>query len=407
VSFSLDPHDRDLLSNPQPQSSFAFSPRDKLSQNARSSGPVRAHGEPTVSPTSIRRNPLELDDAFEESGRPSKRRRQSDTSQTIDLTAPTDPALNRLDQGSPQSANQKGNRRTRHSEPKEVGNGVQIARNPFLSQHDQFSSGDVRDERFTENAAQERRRLAKAADTRLSQANGKPTQRTEFPSNIEIGIKKSGKKPTAAPTDKIRRPINGRESPDELQGDTTTHPLPKSLVAKAPRTTRQPKAEVHNETPTRKRSPSDIRPTDFSSPSQGTKKAKVSHKDFEKKFSLYAFQFGSLSKTCSIREAAPIYSNKDGLELRGNVIAHGDQLSIPFENFTKIFMGQSPSRKVRIQLIPGSVEAGDQLDLEFWRSDEKRKFAKMLSEEVNVEVISKDRYASELSLRFDHKLTNI
>ncbi|KAJ5146403.1 Peptidase C48 SUMO/Sentrin/Ubl1 [Penicillium bovifimosum] len=382
VSLSLYIHDCGLLSNTQPQSSFAFSPRDKLSQNSRSSGPVRAHGEPKISPTSIRRNPLELEDSFEESSRPSKRRRQSETSETIDLTAPTDPALGRV--------HQKGSRRTHHPEPKEVVNDVHIARYP-LSQHDLFFSGDLRDERFTENAAQQRRRMAKAADSRLSHANSKPTQRAEPPGNIEIGVKKSVKKPIAAPSDTIRRPTAGRESPDELQGDTTTHPVPKSLAGKGPRTTRQSIPEVHIEVSTRKRSPSDIRPTDFSSPSQGTKKAKTSHRSFEKRFSLYSFQIGSLHKTCVIKETVPIYSNNDGLELRGDVLDHNDQLSIPFEKFSKVIMGQSPSRKVRIELVPGSVEAGDQLDLEFWRSEEKRKFGKMLSEEANPEIISKDR----------------
>ncbi|KAJ5575657.1 Peptidase C48 SUMO/Sentrin/Ubl1 [Penicillium sp. DV-2018c] len=396
VSLSLDTHTCDLLSNPHFQSSFAFSPRDKLSHNARSSGPVRAHGKSTIPPTSLRRATHGSEDTFEESSRLSKRRRQSETSEAIDLTDSTGPALNRVERGSPQlAAHQKGTRRTRHHEQNEVGNGVRNARNPLLPQHDRFSSGDLPDERFTENAAQQRRRMAKATDTQLSQVNGKPTQRVEYLHNIEIGVKKPGKKPVGAPSNTTRRPSNGRESPDELQGDTTTHPVPRSLVAKGPRTTSQNNPEVHIEAPARKRSrsPSDIRPTDFSSPSQGTKKTKTSHKDYKTKFSLYAFRTGSVSKTCGSKETFPIYSTNDGLELRGKryLLDSNDWLSIPFEKFSKVFMGQSPSRKVRIELVPGSIETDDQLDLEFSRSDEKQKFGKMLSEEVNVEVISKDR----------------
>ncbi|KAJ5795194.1 Peptidase C48 SUMO/Sentrin/Ubl1 [Penicillium paradoxum] len=383
-----------LSKNKKPGSNFAFSPRDKLSQHARSSGPVRANGESNRQSPLMRRKSPQLGHAFEESDRPIKKRRQSETSETIDLTAPVYPAMNGSEQGSPQApAIRKGNRRNRRPELKDPESGGKAAQGSLRPQLDQFFSGDSRDEQFTENAAQQRRtaNAAKFVDPRLYRANRNPTQTVEsvIPDRDEIGKRKVSRNRTALPSDQLPRPLNGRESPDELQGDITTHPLPKSLHEKQPRTTRQPQPQTSVETPTRKRSPADIRPTDFSSPSQGAKKAKLAGKTPEKQWLSCRFRIGAFNKTCQMREFAPIYSTKKGLELREDVLGDGNQISILFHQFRQIYMGQAPSRKLRIQLLKGSVEAGDQLDIEFWRTDEKISFQRVLGQ-ANVATISKD-----------------
>ncbi|KAJ5165502.1 Peptidase C48 SUMO/Sentrin/Ubl1 [Penicillium coprophilum] len=359
--------------NKKPGSSFAFSPQDKLAhnQNARSSGPVRSYGESNQQ-TSRRKSP-QFDEAFEESSRPTKIRRQSETSETVDLTAPANSAIDRLAQPK--------NRRNRRDNSRDAENGVKSAHSSIRPQHDQFSSADSRDEKFTETAAQQRRNLARSTDLRLSQTNRRLNQPNEaiVIGSIDAGSKKGGPNSSAVLTN-FRRLANGRESPDELQGDITTHRVPKSLSEKQTQTTRPSKPTIHTERPTRKRSPSDIPVQVFSPPAPATKKAKISHKNSNQTHELRYFRIGPLSKSCDARETVPIYSNKKGFELREDALGQGNTISILFEKITTIVVGEKPSRKVRMKLSQGSVEPDDQLDIEFWTTEEKEKLLEVLTQ---------------------------
>lgn len=79
-------------------------------------------------------------------------------------------------------------------------------------------------------------------------------------------------------------------------------------------------------------------------------------------------------------EYVPIYSNKEGLELREDVLGQGNTISIPFHQIRQIFTGEPPSRKVRIRMLQNSVQADDQLDVEFWTTEEKLKLLEVLNQ---------------------------
>ncbi|KAJ5442902.1 Peptidase C48 SUMO/Sentrin/Ubl1 [Penicillium cf. griseofulvum] len=361
VNSSLSIHEYGIPSNLRSQSSFAFSPEDKISQgqNARSSGPVRSYGKPNQQTS--RRKSSQLDNEFEESSRPTKIRRQSETSETIDLTAPAN--LNRPG-GS-----------------KDAENRVKSAQSSIRPQHDQFPSADFRDERFTETAARQRRNLGRSTNPQLSQINGRSNQRSGAVVIGEIGVgsKKAGRYRTAAPLTKFPRPSNGRESPDELQGDITTHPALRSLSETHPQTTR-PSKTLRIETPTRKRSPSDIPIQDFSPPAPATKKAKMSLKNSDKKHQLRYIRIGTLGKTCNMKEFVPIYSNKEGFELREDALGQCNTTSIPFHRILNVVVGEKPSRKVRMKILQGPVQPDNQLDIEFWTTEEKEKLLEVLAQ---------------------------
>lgn len=373
-------HDYDIPSDPRSQSSFAPSPVNRLSQNARSSGPVRSYGESNQQTSRLKSRQSE--DEFEESGRPTKMRRQSETSETIDLTAPVNPTMDQLEE--PSLSHPNATRRNRHEGSRDAENGDKVAQSSIRPRHGQFSSVDSRDENFTETAAQQRRQ-ARSADPRLSQVNDKYNQTNEAVviGSIEDGPKRTGRNRTAVPSTNIHRPVNGRESPDELQGDITTHPVPRPLSGTQIQTTRPSKPGIHTSPTTRKRSSSDTRTPDLSPPSPATKKAKVSQKNSDKKHLLRYFRTGSFGKTCEMKEFVSIYSNKEGLELRENALGQGNTMSIPFQQIRQILIGEPPSRKVRIKMLQSCVQADDQLDVEFWTSDEKLKFLEVLKQANN------------------------
>ncbi|KGO77335.1 Peptidase C48, SUMO/Sentrin/Ubl1 [Penicillium italicum] len=367
--------------NKKPGSNFAFSPADKLSHNARSSGPVRSYGGSNQQPS--RRKSHHSDDEFEESSRPTKIRRQSETSATIDLTAPANSAMDRLEQGpAPFVSHPNSTRRNRNEGFRDADNGVKVAQSSIRPQHGQISSADSRDERFTETAAQQRRDQARSTAPRLRQPNGRSNLTSEAVviGSIEAGPKRAGRNRTAAPSTNVHRPANGRESPDELQGDITTHPAARSFSGTQLSTTRPSKPGMHTEPPTRKRSPSDARTPDFAPPSPATKKAKISQKISDKKHLLRYFRTGSFGKTCDKMEYVPIYSNREGIELREDVLGQGNTISIPFHQIRQIFIGEPPSRKVRIKMLQNSVQADDQLDVEFWTTNEKLKLLEVLEQ---------------------------
>ncbi|CAI7678151.1 unnamed protein product [Penicillium discolor] len=363
--------------NKKPGSSFAPSPVDKLSQNARSSGPVRSYGGSNQQTSRMKSRHSE--DEFEESSRPTKMRRQSETSEAIDLTAQVNSAVDQLEQPSPSRSN--ATRRNRHEGSRDAENDIKVAQSSIRPQHGQFSSVDSRDERFTGTAAQQRRQ-ARSTGPRLPQVNDKSNQTNEAVviGSIEDGPKRAGRNRTAVPSTNIHRPVNGRESPDELQGDTTTHPVPRSFSGTQIQTTRPSKPGMHTSPTTRKRSPSDTRTPDFSPPSPAAKKAKGSQKNSDKKHLLRYFRTGSFGKSCDMKEFVSIYSNEEGLELRENALGQGNTMSIPFQQIRQIIIGEPPSRKVRIKMLQSSVQADDQLDVEFWTTDEKFKFLEVLKQ---------------------------
>jgi hypothetical protein len=256
--------------------------------------------------------------------------------------------------------------------------------------HRKFAFADLPEEKFTENAAQQRRDLMKNAGSRLTQVtqvNGKPKGAGDglVMDRIEIGTKKVDKNRVTIPSNPARLPnptgppANGRESPDELQGDATTHPMPKTLTGKPVKSGRQSRIEIHP-SPPRKRSPSDIQPTIFSSSPQDKKKAKRSHQKPAKKLILQAsyFRMGSLNKTCSEDESAAIYLVDNELQLRDEIPGSGPVLKISFDEIRNIHVGDGTSRKVRLSIAGAHGGKNKKFDIELGTPKEKHTLLKIL-----------------------------
>lgn len=331
-----------------PQSNYSFSPSDKISNKSRMSGPFRGRARATQSSPSTHRKAVISDSAFEESNRPAKRRRQGDLNPRIDPTATGNIISDRaqpvtlsppLQNPKPKSKGADAISR-RLDEQKQLENGVKESPSRRQAQNKRSTSADSHDEKFTGRAAQQRRELARGA------GELHPVGRSE------TKTKKSDRNHHCTTPESIAFPINDRESPDELQGDITTHPIPKSLTGKSIKATHHSRDAMQSEPANRKRSPFDIQPTEFSSPTQDKKKAKRSHQKSNKKSTLQASycRIGSFVKTCGDDEFTPIHAIDDGLEVLTDPL--GPVKKIPFRSIKSAILGEETSQTISL-LISG------------------------------------------------------
>ncbi|KAJ5981377.1 hypothetical protein N7522_013798 [Penicillium canescens] len=375
-----------LPKNKKPGASFGFSPMDHISrsQNGRTSGPVRSQGK-TNKQNSTAKQSSHLDDAFEESNRPNKRRRQSDPIDLVndDMSA-TDSIRNRSPHTSPLAPSKsKGKYRAMEiDEFRDTEN--MLSRSPRRARDARGSSRVSQIERFSEIATQQRRNRFDVLNS-LSKANGDPDRasRSLLLDEIEGSTKPAGDSETARRSDP--------ESPDELQGDVTTQPLPKSW-ATIINYTHARKNEDRVESPRRKRSPTDIRSTDFAgSPQQGPKRTKRSHKNADIRIPLQVsfFRIGQFTNSCMKEETATLHMGPDGLDISGYLLDSGSDIQILFRHVRQVFSGEDPSRKVRIKLSQGSTGAGQILDIEFSTKAQKTALITRLRV-ANVTVLERD-----------------
>ena len=187
-----------------------------------------------------------------------------------------------------------------------------------------------------------------------------------------------------------------RESPDELQGETTTQPVPRFLDAKQP----QSRHKVNKDSPlspARKRSPTDIRPTDFAgSPPQGPKKIKRTPNSLASSFDVISVRYGSVRKRVAKGERAAIQLAPEKIELGEDIFGPGKKMEILMRNVRTALQGVEPSLKLRLKLSQKSEAPGDNIDIEFLVQSDKRKFVQVL-QDFQIKTLDKTGFVFQMS----------
>ncbi|GAB1212994.1 hypothetical protein ATERTT37_002143 [Aspergillus terreus] len=281
-------------SYPNPKTNLknlGFKPVDRISNNARDSGPVRAHGKQKQPRVDHLSPPYSDNTGMHGSERPSKRQRLN-SSETHPARSPiiiipsddeTGPpgmesssmaghsarrsSLSSQLSSRPRRMLESGPRLGSASEYREVEKSVQIPRTPSKasSKRRHFSTDDDTDEKFTKNAARERRSQPSTMDSSVkhvddSEAPGLNGNVPKSPSREQAGtiykqkespdvgtngrggspinrnISPSGQGHPMSPSrdrskKSVKRPASDRgESSDELQGEVTVKPAPSKLA---------------------------------------------------------------------------------------------------------------------------------------------------------------------------------
>ncbi|KAJ6110424.1 hypothetical protein N7486_002659, partial [Penicillium sp. IBT 16267x] len=357
------------------QSDVAFRPQDLISRNSRESGPVRAQGK-ARQPVPNKNLP-HLEDAFEPSSRPIKRRRQdgnSDFSDNKGVNDPLSPPTNSLSRLSPESS-QFSTKSKNHAHPyrqgeyREVENSVRVSNKSPRARRQQnrqiSTSTQSPDDTFTAQAAQQRPSIAVIMESPNAKPGTKGLARSvldavEFFSTRKLGLNRR----------------SDSESSDELQGEVTTQPVPTNIDERQNQA-RLPTKE-HSVSPDRS-SPTDIVPTKFAG---SNKKAKRKHKipDVVRlRLDIRYLQFGrEATKSGVDGRSIAIYIDHEKIESEGDILGTGVPVSLELRKVVRIFHGEDPSRKLSLFLSKGASELGEILDIEFWNNQSKNQLMDVL-----------------------------
>ncbi|KAL4886247.1 hypothetical protein BJY04DRAFT_205003 [Aspergillus karnatakaensis] len=230
---------------------------------------------------------------------------------------------------------------------------------------------------FTREAAKERRRESIASSMEPAQV---PRQLPEQTSNIRVEI---FGKPPVLNGHKPRTSIS-RESPDELQGDVTVRPVPRSLELRA------------DTIDTSSKQPSDIRPTVFISNEKSRhggrkiKKGQASQMDSPAPFLLNYFRRGP-----TFREVLDGENNQITVYPGAGIICvkiadAGYMDSFPLDKVMKVVVGRHPSSKVRFELR-GTTGMDNKLDVVLISSRERDRLEGLLKGLGNLDVKLQDK----------------
>lgn len=362
------------------QSNVAFRPQDRLSRNSRESGPVRAQGKANKQ---VPNKDLPfLEDAFEPSSRPNKRRRQDGISECFDkgvndpLSPPTI-SLSRLSPESSQFSTKSKNHALpyRQGEYREVEDSVRVSHKSPRARRQQnrqtSTSTQSPDEKFTSQATQQRRSKAGIMES----PNAKPGTKWLAPSvldAVEVPVSKEEKNTAQTNlTQSFSTKRNGlkrrsdSESPDELQGEVTTQPIPMTIDER--QTQARLSTKERSVSPDRS-SPTDIVPTKFAG---SNKKAKRKHNISDAvrlRLDIMHLQCGcDGTKSYVNNRKTTIYINHDHqkIEIEDDILGTGVPVSIEFRKVIRILHGKDPSQKLCLFLSKGASPLGENVDMEF------------------------------------------
>ncbi|KAF7716429.1 Ubiquitin-like-specific protease [Penicillium ucsense] len=377
---------RTRLNRPKPGASGAFRPADRISKNARQSGPVRASQKSRTSETYLDRDHQEAEELhdFRGSNRPSKRQRQDDSGhitsprsrQMSSLVEPSIPVTHSSRTSPVSTFSQPGARNSRQAPVVSEFRGVEatIGRNNHPYSRGRFSSvASFTDESFTLGAAAQRRSSVSAAD--LSERNSvlkylKDSKSKRAPvGTIEIKdlntVHQDEPLQHSPPSRKPQQALDPDDSPDELQGEATTHPPPKKPGFKQFLKNRLQELEHAPLSPSRKRSPSDIEPTQFIP--QLTKKNKKTPRDNaevqKSTVSLQYIRFGRISKLVEDDREISVDVYVDRLVLGANVTGNNRE-EVLFRHVRALIYAER-SLKVRLQLRDYQHAPGSLIDMQF------------------------------------------
>ncbi|KAF7596564.1 hypothetical protein BBP40_000964 [Aspergillus hancockii] len=391
-----------------------FKPYNTLSGRSRDSGPVRERGKQGRRSDNQRNTGNtflrpENGAEHEEQERPSKRRRREShdkiSGRIINISdddimeqiAPDSSSMagysSRLSPSESQfsgkmKSRDTGPKRHSHNEFRGVESNVRPPRTPKrVSQKvPRWSSDGDNEERFTMNAAQERRTLTSIVDSKsskLDRSDQAPKHETfksvdVHPPSIE-GQSTSPTLQAQSVATNWRNRSDLRESSDELQGDATVEPL-FTLPEKGRRkdTTRAiSEAKMQPGDVGRLSSPSDIQHTIFTSSSQGRKhdKRKAAQatrgKSAIKIFNVTFIRFGASER----RSNDAFQLHVETTDLTAILPWNGEKISL--ERITKVIQGERPSCKVRLKFSrKGGLD--DEMDTEFSTVEEQETFCNLL-----------------------------
>ena len=244
------------------------------------------------------------------------------------------------------------------------------------------SSGEDADETFTEVAASQRKSSGDHSGARKSEV----FQSVEIP--VPTGsagahdFKNQSLRDQFVATDGAQRnsDIKGRrrssDSPDELQGEITVKHSPSPVI-------RGGKANVSGAAgyPGRLSSPSDIRPTDFTS-RRANRKPKPGKEGHKHMFDAVLVRVGQVERLSSDGGTFEICVDNTSVEVAGDGDS-GCAVKVPLMRFTQLIQGENPSSKVRLRM--SKTEMGDHMDIEFSSSNEKTRFTSLLRQWVGIQ----------------------
>ncbi|KAE8380795.1 hypothetical protein BDV26DRAFT_119121 [Aspergillus bertholletiae] len=389
----------------------SFQPYDTISRRARESGPVRVRGKAGGNQRSTGGfvNRSENGAAHDDQERPSKRRRREsqDTSGGV-ISIPDDDIMEQtsrdtqyfagystrlspsLSQNSERTKLRDPNtKRNRVDEYRDVERGIKPPRTPNRGsiKNPQLFSDGYYEERFTEDAARERRAMTSNMEPESSKfAWSDRAGKHEAIESIELYSRPSKEQdegpniysPSAAAGQ--NHPDNSRDSPDELQGGATVQPAPMLLKRSHEKAAiiARPEVKEYSGVVGRLASPSDIQATAFTSSSQNHRKSEKRRKALTKpvKFPVKCFYATFVRFGLSERRSNEAF--EIGVETTDFIITfpwNGESISL--RRLDKVIQGKSPSRKVRLKFSRKGGLA-DEMDMEFSTSEEQETLCNLL-----------------------------
>lgn len=350
---------------------------------------MRASGRSNPSNFSSGRNRPHLEDVvdFDESFRSNKRRRHDVASQHLDLTEEAS-VKSGSSAGSQSGVKHKssGWKPRQHEEFRGVEESIKVDRSPRSTRRAHRDrrrpSTDSYDENFTSRATQQRRSLTNTQESpRQVKIAAIEIPKGRSTTEKVLDDPEFGRQKRLSSTGTLRALERG-ESPDELQGEATTQPIPKYLNERQDYF--RPKLQENLTSPMRKRSPSDIQPTDVTgSSNQQSKKVKRNEKHSRNIYlGLHSLRFGSVSMRKSKEGTPLLHVSQDKLELVEN------EVEILLRHVRMVVQGTGTSRKVRLCL--SGLSAKD-VDLEFMMAHDKKQLVERLRD-MQIKVQDKDEY---------------
>ncbi|KAJ5908549.1 hypothetical protein N7495_001231 [Penicillium taxi] len=371
-----------------------------LGSNVREcSGPVRANGNPTTlsSLTAISQG-----EEFQPSNRPSKRPRHEDRN-VFDLTGdsnagPTSPPSRHL-LASQISTFQKTNGPiSRHGEYREVEENMKISRNPRAQRGRLCDPSD--EEKFTTYAVQQRR---SSYSPKTSSPNAHSIITIDSIGTPKVRSTSSGERPVILEKTKQSGPsvFDANDSFDELQGETTTRPVPKFLDGK-----KTPVGKLLS--PSQKRPQSDIERTVFESSRNVPKKVKrnlnaTQSRSDHVKFEICSIRYGLIKKDNGSAGSVKIAVDHEKIVLGEDIVGpFHESVDISIRSVLKFFEGEDPSHKARLALANTNDSPNNPVDIEFLTRDDMLAFGRSLAG-FNIKFITKEVDAIDKTFQYHER----
>lgn len=271
-----------------------------------------------------------------------------------------------------------------------IANGIQsqIPRTPEKNSNRQGYISDENDELFTEEAHKER----------LSNQKGQGSKQ-DFLRGIDIQPRKAVREKNLTSSPSIQRQLNrdsldGRESPDEIQGAATVQPVPVVLPVSQKRDASSKHDVEAAETTAPPKSSSDIQPTVFLPHDQKGNRSRNKRKGkHQRLFDAYSVRLGSIHLPFSDEQVVEVRvdttngkleiaaSNSDGLCLH----------EVLFKRIVQVLRGDDPCCKVRLNLSAQAESLFGQVDMELSSKEQKNDMCHLL-EGHGIRFQSKTKY---------------